>query len=144
MKLTIDESGGAGAMIMVFLATLAAFVALDALWISLVALKVFQGAIGGIMRPVPLIVPAAIFYVIYIAGLIRLAVMPALRERSAKSAATNGAILGLTAYATFDLTNLTIIQGWTPKLAAVDMAWGTAVSAIAAVAGYLVGIRKRS
>lgn len=131
-------------MIMVFLATLAAFVALDALWISLAAMPMFQGAVGGIMRPAPLITPAAIFYVIYIAGLMRLAVMPALRERSAKSAAMNGAVLGLTAYATFDLTNLTIIQGWTPMLAAVDMAWGTAVSAIAAVAGYLVGIRKRS
>lgn len=131
-------------MIMVFLATLAAFVALDALWISLVALKMFQGAIGVIMRPVPLIAPAALFYVIYIAGLMRLAVMPALRERSAKSAAVNGAILGLTAYATFDLTNLTIVQGWTPMLAAVDMAWGTAVSAAAAITGYWVGIRMRS
>ena len=51
----------------------------------------------------------------------------------------NGALLGLTAYATFDLTNLAIINGWTLGLAALDMAWGTVLSAIAAVAGYLAG-----
>ena len=56
-------------------------------------------------------------------------------------AATHGAVLGLTAYATFDLTSLAIIKGWTPGLAAVDMAWGTVLSAIAAVAGYAAGKR---
>ncbi len=52
-----------------------------------------------------------------------------------------GAILGLTAYATFDLTNLAILKGWTPLVAAVDIAWGVFVTTVVAVAGMAVGRR---
>lgn len=68
-----------------------------------------------------------------------LAVAPSLREGSAKAAFWRGAMLGLTAYATFDLTNLAVLAGWNLTVSLVDMAWGTLATAIASLAGFAAG-----
>lgn len=130
-------------IIEIYFAILLSLLVLDTAWISLVAFKQFHAAIGGIMRPVPLLAPAVAFYLVYSAGLVKLAVAPALRQQSMLAAAGNGALLGLVAYATFDLTNLSIIQGWTYAIAAIDIAWGAALSSTAAAVGYAVGARRK-
>lgn len=124
-----------------YAASLMTFVVLDGAWLMLVAIGQFQAQIGPILNPQPRLMAAAAFYVIYASGLVFLAVRPALQQRSWAVGATNGAVLGLTAYATFDLTNLAVIKGWTLGLALLDMAWGTALSSVAALAGYGVGMR---
>ena len=43
------------------------------------------------------------------------------------------------AYATYDLTNLSTIQGWPWELAVVDMIWGTTLTAAVAAIGYYAG-----
>jgi uncharacterized membrane protein len=120
----------------IFAATLIAFVALDAVWLVLVANAFFKSQLGALLRSQPDLAVAAVFYLIYTAGLVVLVVAPALREQSAKAVTWRGAVLGLTAYATFDLTNLAIIQGWTLAVTLVDIAWGTLASALASLAGY--------
>ncbi len=124
-----------------FAASLLTFVVLDAAWLMLVAIGQFQAHIGPILNPQPNLMAAAAFYVIFASGLVLLAVRPALQQSSWAVGATNGAVLGLTAYATFDLTNLAVIKGWTLGLAMLDMAWGTALSCVAALAGYAAGMR---
>lgn len=126
-----------------YLATLATFVALDAGWLSLVAIELFRHYLGPILREQPNAAAAIAFYGIYAAGLYVLAVRPSAIERSYRAAASYGAMVGLTAYATFDLTNLAIINGWTLTLALLDLAWGTAASAVAAAAGHGVATRAR-
>ena len=125
----------------VFAVTLLAFVALDAAWIVLVANTFFNSELGALLRSQPDLVVSADFYLIYAAGLVYLAVMPAVHTLSAKGAAGRGAVLGLTAYATFDLTNLAIIQGWTLAVSLVDISWGTLASALASFTGYQVARR---
>jgi uncharacterized membrane protein len=120
-----------------FTATFLAFIAIDAAWLLLVANAFFKSHLGPILRAEPDLIAAAIFYLIYAVGLTILVVAPALRARSAQAAVWRGAVLGLTAYATFDLTNLAILEGWTLAVTLVDIAWGTAVSALASLAGYL-------
>ncbi len=127
-----------------YAATLVAFLLMDAAWLALVAIDMFRDTLGPILRAQPNVGAIAAFYPIYAAGLYALAVRPGETQRSWRAAATNGALVGLTAYATFDLTNLAIISGWTPLLAIVDMAWGTVVSAIAAAVGYAAEARMRS
>jgi uncharacterized membrane protein len=124
-----------------FLATLVVFVVVDAAWLMLVAMKMFQRQLGAILRPEPVFGAAIAFYLIYTAGLVVLAIRPALAARSLTVAATHGAVLGLTAYATFDLTNLAVIRGWTIELAAFDIAWGVVASACASMAGYAASVR---
>lgn len=119
-----------------YAATLLTFVALDAVWLLLVASGFFKSQLGALLREQPNLVPAAMFYPIYAAGLLVLVVAPALRGRSAPAAALKGAVFGLTAYATFDLTNLAILEGWTLAVSLVDMAWGTNATAVACLGGY--------
>lgn len=127
--------------ILVFAATLLAFLAMDALWISLVALELFRSNVGPIMRPMPQIAPVVLFYLLYPVGLMVLAIGPAVRDRALSVAAVNGLVLGLVSYATFDLTNWSILQGWSATLAAIDIAWGATLSSLSAIAGYLVAVR---
>lgn len=124
-----------------WLATLVAFLALDAVWISMVALEMFKSQLGNILRPAPMVSAIVAFYLIYAVGLVVLAVRPALAAGSARTAATSGAMLGLTAYCTYDLTNLALIERYTVGLAVADLIWGTVASMLAAVAGYAVGRR---
>jgi len=121
--------------------TLIVFVVMDAAWLMLVALKMFQSQLGAILQPEPMLGAAIVFYLIYTFGLVVLAVRPAVAAGSLAVAATKGAVLGLTAYATFDLTNLAVIKGWTIELATIDIAWGAVVSAIASMAGCAAGLR---
>ncbi len=126
----------------VFLSGLVVFVALDAVWLIFVANAFFKSELGSLLRAQPDLAVAAVFYLIYAGGLTILAVVPSLREQSARSAVWKGAVLGSTAYSTFDLTSLAIIQGWTYAVALVDIAWGTILSAVASLAAY--GASRRS
>ncbi len=128
-------------VLLAFAATLITFVVLDVAWLMLVAIGQFQSQLGAILHPQPNLFAAVALYVIFACGLIVLAVQPALKARSLSVAIANGAVLGLTAYATFDLTNLAILKGWTVGLALLDMTWGTVLSATAASAGYAAGSR---
>ena len=72
------------------------------------------------------------------AGLVFLAVRPALASGRAGDAALNGAVFGLVAYGTYALTNQAIMKVWTPLMSASDMAWGAFASALGCTAGFFV------
>lgn len=116
---------------------LVVFLVLDALWLGLVARDFYQSQIGPLLRPRPLLGVAAIFYVLFVAGLVHFAVMPALASGRWTDAAVAGALLGLLAYATYDISNLATLRDWPVALSVVDIAWGTALSATAATGGWL-------
>lgn len=119
-----------------YIATLVAFVVLDAGWLGLFAVEMFKAHLGSILREQANVGAAIAFYVVYAAGLYALAVRPALQAGVLRKAAASGALVGLTAYAAFDLTNLAVIAGWPLGLALADMTWGTLASSLAASAGY--------
>ena len=70
-------------------------------------------------------------------GLVWFAVLHGGPASDWKTAALQGALFGFFAYATYDLTNLATLRDWPVSLAALDTAWGTAVSAVCAAAGRL-------
>jgi uncharacterized membrane protein len=49
-----------------------------------------------------------------------------------------GALLGLTAYMTYDLVNLSTLRGWPVGFATVDIGWGMIISAVASAAAFLL------
>lgn len=132
------------ALVAASIASLLTFVVLDAAWLSLVAIDLFRKQLGPILRPAPMVSAIVAFYAIYVAGLVALAVRPALSSNSWWTAARLGAVLGLTAYATFDLTNLAVIERWTIGLAFIDITWGVTASTVAALAGFATGLRMAS
>ena len=90
------------------------------------------------MRPQPGFVAAALFYAVYAAGVVHFAVMPGLRAGGWTTALAQGALLGLVAYATYDLTNLATLKGWPIAMSAVDIAWGAALTAVVAAGACII------
>ena len=105
---------------------------LDAVWLTVVGPHLYPPAIGELLAPRPDMAPAVVFYVIYVAGVVGLAVAPALERRSARRAAALGAALGFVAYATYDLTNQATMKVWPVHVTLVDIAWGAFATAVAA------------
>lgn len=120
-----------------FVGTLAVFAIVDLIWLGVIAKDFYRSQLGGLLADKISLVPAVIFYLVFCAGLVVLAVLPALKAGSWVEAAKLGAMIGFMAYATYDLTNLATLKGWPLAMSLVDMAWGTVLSATAATGGYL-------
>ncbi|HEY1224540.1 MAG TPA: DUF2177 family protein [Brevundimonas sp.] len=112
------------------------FAAIDAVWLTTMANRLYKPVIGPIMADKPDMKAAVAFYLISIAGTVFLAIDPALREGAWTRAALNGAVLGFVAYATYDLTNQATLNVWSTKLTLVDLAWGTVLTMTSALGGY--------
>jgi uncharacterized membrane protein len=118
-----------------------AFLIADAIWLTQVGPKLYRPLIGELMSDRLNVPAAAAFYLIYVSGITYFAVAPALQADSLTRALINGAILGLVAYATYDLTNQATLKVWDIRVTLADMAWGAFASALAAGAGYLAATR---
>lgn len=122
-----------------YLTVLVVFTAIDFVWLGLIALDFYKKEIGSLMLEKPRLEIAAIFYALCALGITILAVQPALNSGNWYTAVFLGAVFGLCAYATYDLTNLATLKNWPLRLALVDMLWGTVLTATAALAGFVVG-----
>lgn len=109
----------------------------DAIWLGLVARTFYRDQLGDMMLPNPNLAVAALFYLFFAAAVVLLAVMPGVRSQSLLMAAGYGAVLGLAAYGTYDVTNLATLKGWPVAMSLVDMTWGTFVTAFSAGGGYV-------
>ncbi len=127
--------------IVAYVATAVVFFGLDFLWLSRVATGFYRSQIGPLMLAQPNFAAAGIFYLFYIGGIVYFAVIPALSGGTWTTALVSGAILGLIAYGTYDMTNLSTLKGWTIPMTITDMLWGAALTGVAATIGYLVTSR---
>lgn len=113
-----------------------AICALDFVWLALVAPSFYQAQLGPLLLLQPNLVPALVFYTLYVVGLVNFCVAPALAAASWRKAALQGCLFGLVAYGTYDLSNLATLKGWTIEVTIVDMVWGSLLSASASCCGY--------
>ena len=112
------------------------FAAIDAVWLTNMADRLYKPVLGPILADKPDMTAAVAFYLISIAGTVFLAIDPALRGGGARRAALNGAVLGFVAYATYDLTNQATLNVWSTHLTLIDLAWGTTLTMVSALGGY--------
>ncbi|SMH47267.1 DUF2177 family protein [Mesorhizobium australicum] len=127
--------------IIAYVAAGAAFLVIDAVWLTIMADTLYRPLLGDKLEPRFVLAPAVAFYLIYVAGIVFFAVMPALTEGGLAKAVVNGAVLGFVAYATYDLTNHATLRDWPLTITLADMMWGTFVTAIGASAGFLAASR---
>ena len=130
-----------GQLALTYAASLLAFLALDFLWLGAVARGFYRDQMGHLMRPDVRWLPAFAFYALFVGAILVFVVLPAVERGSLARAATLGAFFGLVTYATYDLTNLAVLQGFRTQLALVDMAWGTILCTLVSIAGYTVARR---
>lgn len=126
-----------------YAATAVAFLAVDSVWLSLMASRLYQPLLGDMLAEDFDIVAAALFYVLYVGGIVFFAVKPALERGRAATAALNGALFGLCAYGTYDLTNQATLKDWPAIITVADLCWGTFLTAAAATIGFLAASRLR-
>ncbi len=121
-----------------YVATLLTFLLLDGLWLGVLMAPTYRELLGSLMLEKPLLVPAAVFYCLYVFGCVAFVVLPALTWQRA---VRMGALLGLVAYGTYDLTNWATLRGWSMQVTLMDWAWGTFATALACTVGFVVAGR---
>ena len=127
--------------ILLWIAAAVIFLAIDLVWLGWLGRGIYQAEIGPLLRQ-PFNIPAAVaFYLLYITGLMIVVVWPAFQAQSVSQALLRGALLGLIAYGTYDLTNLAVMKGFTTKIAIIDMIWGTVLTGTVAALTVLIGTR---
>jgi uncharacterized membrane protein len=116
--------------------TLISFLLIDAIWLGVVAKNIYRDQLGELMLPSPNLAVAATFYLFFAMAIVALAVRPGLDAGAIWSAIGYGAVLGLAAYGTYDMTNLSTLKGWPVSLSIIDLAWGTVLTSAASASGY--------
>jgi uncharacterized membrane protein len=118
--------------------TAVVFLALDAAWLTTMADRLYRPALGRLVLDRFDLLPAVAFYAVYLVGVVVFAVLPGLESRRWTTSLGLGALLGLVAYATYDLTNQATLRDWPWRVTLADLCWGTFVTAVAAAAGCLI------
>lgn len=127
--------------IKLYFIALPVFLAIDMIWLGLVAKNFYAKQIGFLMKTNINWTAAIIFYLIFIVGLVIFVISPALDKNSWKQAVLLGALFGLIAYATYDLTNLATIKNWPLIVTVADLFWGAILSASVSLITYLIATK---
>ena len=120
-------------ILILYAVTAVIFLALDAVMLSLHMRPLFERALGDQVLADIRIVPAALFYLAYVAGLIYLVSFPALKTGA--PIIVPAAVIGAMAYGTYEFTSYAIMKSWSPILVLTDVTWGTVLTAFSAWAG---------
>jgi uncharacterized membrane protein len=121
--------------------SLVAFLALDALWLGIVARGFYRDQLGALLTPEVRWGAALLFYLLFVAGILVFAVLPAVERASLGRALLLGGFFGVVTYAAYDLTNLATLRDFPAIVAAVDMVWGGVLTATVSAAGFLFASR---
>ncbi|MEW6555260.1 MAG: DUF2177 family protein [Actinomycetota bacterium] len=108
--------------------------AIDAVWLFTMSKRFYSTHIGSLLADSPRLAPAVAFYLIYAFGASVLVVVRAVDEGSGYLRVLLwGALLGLFAYATYDLTNQATLKEWPTLVTVVDLAWGAALTGVVSI-----------
>lgn len=117
-------------LLKLYVLVLVVFLVIDFSWFGFFAKSFYLKNIGDIMKPVINWVPALLFYLIFVLALIYFVLYPNLIvQLNLYKALISAALLGFVSYATFNLTNMAILN-WPAVVAFVDTAWGAIVTVI--------------
>lgn len=114
------------------------FIAMDMIWLGLVAKNFYQNQIGFLMKSEINWAAAFLFYLLFVFGLVLFVIGPAMEKNSWVHALLFGALFGLVTYATYDLSNLATLKDWPLLVTIVDLAWGATLAASVSTATYFI------
>jgi uncharacterized membrane protein len=110
------------------------------LWLGFIATSFYRGQIGHLLSDTVNWGVAITFYLIFLVGLSIFAIIPALEVKSFAHVVLYGALFGFFTYATYDLTNWSTLRDWPAMVSIVDIAWGTLLSTLVAMATYWIAV----
>lgn len=124
--------------LVLYVTTLAIFLAMDVVGIRTLIRPIFERHIGDLLADPFRLGPAAAFYAFYIGGVLYLVSLPALRQGAPGQALLAGALLGLMCYGTYEFTSLAVMRDWSWQQVVADTLWGGFLTGISAWAGVWV------
>ncbi|MFO8127129.1 DUF2177 family protein [Yoonia sp.] len=119
-----------------YFATIAVFLILDAIMLTYVMQPLFTRHIGPLMAEPIRFAPVAAFYLFYIAGVLGLVSVPALRNGT--GVLGPAFLVGLMAYGTYEFTSYAIMRDWHWTMVVADTLWGGVVTAVSAWTGLVI------
>jgi uncharacterized membrane protein len=120
--------------VIAYIFSLLPMLAIDSVWLATMSKRFYAARIGSLMAEKPRVAPAVVFYLVYLLGVSLLVVVPAVNDKAGYlEVVLRGALLGLVAYATYDLTNQATLREWPVVVTAVDLVWGTLLTATVSV-----------
>ncbi len=122
----------------VYFIALPVFLAIDMIWLGLVAKNFYFKQIGFLTKENVNWTAAIIFYLIFIIGLALFVIMPSLEKGSLVNVILLGALFGFITYATYDLTNLATVKDWPLLVTFVDLIWGAFIASSVSAITYLI------
>lgn len=125
-------------ILILYLATAVVFLVIDAIGLRTIVKPVFDRHISALYAEPFRMIPALVFYVGYVAGMLYFVSAPALRDGDPAAALVGGALLGLLAYGTYEFTNYATLRDWSAEQVAVDTLWGAALTGVSAWAGVMI------
>lgn len=90
------------------------------------------------MQENPKLLAAGIFYLLYPIGIVVFSVIPGFEAESITKTLSLGFLLGVIAYATYDLTNWAVLKDWPVKIVIIDTLWGGVVTMLGAWVGNII------
>ena len=122
-----------------YVISLGAFFAIDIIWLGFVARTFYRSHLGFLMAQDVNWLPAIIFYLLFIIGIVVFVLVPGLKEDSLKTTLVRGALFGLITYSTYDLTNHATVKDWPVIVTVVDLVWGIVLTLSVSLVGFIAG-----
>ncbi len=119
-----------------YLSFLICLLVIDLIWLLGIAKGLYRSEMGSLMAVHPNLVAALAFYLLYGLGVTLFVIYPALQKQAWLDALLYGALFGFFCYMTYNLTNLAVVRDFSTKLALIDIAWGSFLTAICSVFAY--------
>tara|TARA_Y100001970_G_scaffold290123_1_gene422685 strand:+ start:2404 stop:2805 length:402 start_codon:yes stop_codon:yes gene_type:complete len=114
------------------------FTIIDILWLSYAVKNFYRPNLGLLLNDKPVIWAAALFYFLYIFGLAILVIEPGLEANKIIDIFWKGALFGIVAYGTYNLTNMATIKNWSVNVVFVDMIWGAFLTGFSVTLGIYI------
>lgn len=124
--------------LLIYITTLISFLILDGIWLGIIAKNVYFQKIGHLISNKPNILPAVLFYLLFVSVLTYMVLIPAINEGSLSKVLINGALFGFITYATYDLTNQATLKDWPVFVTIIDILWGTFVTTTVSIIVYQI------
>lgn len=121
-------------IIIAYLSSLVPMLVVDFVWLITMSKLFYSVHLSHLMSGSPKLLPALIFYLIYAFGVAVFIILPAINNQGGIGKVfLLGALFGLVAYSTYDLTNQATLKDWPIIVTMVDIFWGALVTGIVSV-----------
>jgi len=125
-------------ILILYVVTAVVFFLADAVGLRLLIKPVFERHVAHLFATPFRTIPAALFYLGYVAGILWFVSVPGFHTDNPGSALFGGFLLGLMAYGTYEFTNYATLSAWSVEQVVTDTLWGGVLTGFSAWSGIVI------